>query len=108
MHKKKPFTFDDKVDEYRRNIKIVLEKTEKQEEEEVEVNLMFADMEAEADDQEIFAGNEKFTPASSPSRMRRSLADCEMGTWDTHDSDWSDQDRDDHPTIRPDKIQLYV
>ena len=106
--KKKPFTFDDKVDAYRRNIKVVLEKTEKQEEQEVEVDLMFADLDEEVDDQDIFTSNEKFTPACSPSRNKRSLADCEMGAWDTHGSDWDDQDRDDHPTIRQDKVQLYV
>ena len=106
--KKKPYTFDDKVDDYRRDIKVVLEKTEKQEETEVEVDLMFADLDAEVDDEEIFTSKEKFTPACSPSRTKRSLADCELGAWDTHDSDWSDQDQDNHPSITPDKAQLYV
>ena len=106
--KKKPYTFDDKVDDYRRNIKVVLEKTEKQEETEVEVDLMFADLDDDVEDEEILTSREKFTPACSPSRSKRSLADCELGAWDTHDSDWEDQDQDDHPNIRPDKVQLYV
>ena len=106
--KKKPYTFDDKVDDYRRNIKVVLEKTEKQEETEVEVDLMFADLDADVEDEEVLASREKFTPACSPSRNKRSLADCELGAWDTHDSDWDDQDQDDHPHIRPDKVQSYV
>ena len=103
--KKKPFTFDDKVDAYRRNIKVALEKTEREEEKDVEVDLVFADIDETADDPEMFKGNEKFTPSCSPSKLNKTLGDCEMGGWD---SDWDDQDEDDHPTIRPDKVQLYV
>merc|ERR1719266_2352082 len=72
---KKPFTFDDRVDAYRRNIARALKKTEKREEKEDEVDLMFADIEPEDEWQDkVFAEGE-----IDKRRTSKDTFYCQMG-----------------------------
>ena len=73
--KKKPYTFDDRVDDYRRGIKKALKNTEKKEEIEDEVDLVFAEVineSAKETSDECFS-QERFTPMCTPKKNRRDL-----------------------------------
>merc|ERR1712223_2330023 len=77
--KRKPYTFDDRVDDYWRGIRKALKKTEAQEEEENEVDLMFADVDIVDESAPPPASfhydglAERFTPVCTPSRNRKDL-----------------------------------
>merc|ERR1712141_306746 len=93
-----PTTFksdEDWLDDYRRGIRKALKKTEAQEEEENEVDLMFADVDIvdeSAPPPASFSYDglaERFTPVCTPSRNRKDLLDCEEGEWD---SEWDEDE----------------
>ena len=73
---RKPYTFDDRVDDYRRGIKKALEITEKKDEKEDEVDLVFAEIvdesagKTQTDD---FSSQGKFTPMCTPKKNRKEL-----------------------------------
>ena len=72
--KRKPYTFDDRVDDYRRGIKKALEITEKKEEKDEEVDLVFAevvDESGKAVSEDFSQG--KFTPMCTPKKNRKEL-----------------------------------
>ena len=123
--KKKPYTFDDRVDDYRRGIKKALKNTEKKEEIEDEVDLVFAEVinESAKETSDDCFSQERFTPMCTPKKNRRDLlseftsfseflknhkfciVDCDEGEWD---SDWDEENKDDHPSIRGENTLNYV
>merc|ERR1711874_469217 len=99
---KKPYTFDDRVDDYRRGIRKALKKTEKQEEQEDEVDLMFADVDESESPMDLDRlAVERFTPVCTPSRNRKDLLECEEGEWD---SEWDE----DGESLKSDNMPMYV
>merc|ERR1712025_1384419 len=74
--KRKPYTFDDRVNDYRKGIKKALENTEKKEEKEEEVDLLFAEVIDESETMSIakeneFSTLERFTPVCTPKKNRK-------------------------------------
>ena len=72
---RKPYTFDDRVDDYRRGIKKALEITEKKDEVQEEVDLVFAEIVDESGKTQTddFFSQGKFTPMCTPKKNRKEL-----------------------------------
>jgi len=105
---KKPYTFDDRVNDYRKGIKKALEITEKKEEKIEEVDLLFAEVVNESEGKDINTDdffNQRFTPMCTPTKNRKELLDCEEGEWDP---EWDEETNDDHPNIKKEHTLMYV
>ena len=123
---RKPYTFDDRVADYRAGIKQALRVTERKEETEAEMDLLFAEVvdesAASASKTEDITTKEQFTPMCTPKKNRKDLLGsdksyysimilieilpgCEEGEWD---SDWDEETSDDHPNINKEKNMMFV
>ena len=74
---RKPYTFDDRVADYRAGIKQALRVTEKKEETEAEMDLLFAEVvdesAASASKTDDTTTQEQFTPMCTPKKNRKDL-----------------------------------